>query len=188
MIEQLAVVITADDRFAVVEPQRRSTCESCGVKGACGTSLLDRVLGRRPVQLRVANAIGARAGDQVLIGVADVLLLRAAVVAYLLPVLGLILGGALALELVNFLKWPGTQLWSLGGGVLGFALSLRWVADYSRRLRNDPRYHAELLERVHPEVKIKVAQVSALKSEVEATPQVRHLSHPLRVRISRDDP
>ncbi|WPL17224.1 Sigma-E factor regulatory protein RseC [Thiorhodovibrio winogradskyi] len=147
MIEELAVVIAADDGFAEVEPQRRATCDHCGVKGACGTSLIDRFLGRRPVRLRVVNAMGARAGERVTIGVADAVLLRAALVAYLVPLLGLLLGAALALELADWRQWSGAQSWSLGGGVLGFALSLRWVAGYSRRLRTDPRYRAVLLGR-----------------------------------------
>ncbi|EIC22641.1 SoxR reducing system RseC family protein [Thiorhodovibrio frisius] len=150
MIEEQAIVIAVDDRFAEVEPQRRATCDHCGVKGACGTSLIDRFLGRRPVRLRVTNAIGARVGERVILGVADAVLLRAAVVAYLVPLLGLLLGAALALELADWRQWPGAQSWSLGGGVLGFALSLRWVADYSRRLRGDPRYRAVLLGRAEP--------------------------------------
>lgn len=148
MIEEAAIVIAIHEGTAEVQPQRRATCDHCGVKGACGTSLIDRFLGRRPLRLRVDNAIGARIGEQVTLGMDESVLLRAALAAYLAPLAGLILVGAAALELAARWHWPGGDLWSLGGGLAGFVLSMVWVAGYSRRLRSDPRYRPILLERV----------------------------------------
>jgi sigma-E factor negative regulatory protein RseC len=149
MIEEFAIVVAVDGGFAEVEPQRRATCDHCGAKGACGTSLIDRFLGRRPLRLRVENGIAARVGERVILGVADAVLLRAAVAAYLVPLIGLILGAALALAVAERLAWPGDDLWSLGGGLLGLVLSFRWVAHDSRRRRSDPRYQPQLLARAN---------------------------------------
>ncbi|MBK1649965.1 SoxR reducing system RseC family protein [Rhabdochromatium marinum] len=152
MIEEFAIVVATDDSYAEVEPQRRSTCHHCAVQGACGTSLIDKFLGRRPLRLRVTNSIGARVGERVILGVADAMLLRAAVAAYLLPLFGLMLGAALALELAAWGRWPGGDLWAVAGALLGFTLALRGVAGYSRRLRADERYQPCLLGRAAPQV------------------------------------
>lgn len=169
MIEEIAVVTALHGATAEVEPQRRATCDHCGVKGSCGTSLIDRFLGRRPLRLNVQNAIGARVGERVLIGVADAVLLRAAVAAYLVPLLGLILGAALTLELAHRWHWPGADPWSLAGGLIGFALALRWTGGYSRRLRADPRYRPTLLGR---------APTEAHAAVLSAAPRVTLSSQP----------
>lgn len=145
MIEELAVVVATDQHGAEVEPQRRAGCDGCGVRGACGTSLIDRFLGRRPVRLHVANAIDAKVGDRVIIGLEESILTRAALAAYLVPLLGLILFAILARELARAFHWPGAELWSMAGALVGFVLALRWVAGYGRRLRAHPRYRALLL-------------------------------------------
>lgn len=148
MIEEFAVVVAVDGDVAEVEPQRRASCDHCGVKGACGTSLIDRFLGRRPLRLMVENPIAARVGERVVLGVADDALLKAALAAYLAPLGGLILGGGLGLEIAGWLGQPTLQdLWSLTGGAIGFVLTLRWVAGFSRRLRQDPRYRPVLIGR-----------------------------------------
>jgi sigma-E factor negative regulatory protein RseC len=147
MIEEFAIVVAADERFALVEPQRRATCDHCGVRSTCGTSLIDRFLGRRPLRLQVENPLAAKVGERVILGVADAVLLRAALVAYLVPLGGLMLGAAALGELASWRHWPGGESWALGGGLLGFGLALRWVSTYSRRLRQDPRYRAVLLGR-----------------------------------------
>lgn len=147
MIEESAIVVATEGTFADVEPQRRASCDHCGVRATCGTSLIDRFLGRRPLRLRVENVLDAQVGERVTLGVADAVLLRAALVAYLVPLAGLIFGAAVLNALVLWGHWPGGEHWAFAGGLLGFGLALRWVACYSRRLRQDPRYRAVLLAR-----------------------------------------
>lgn len=94
MIEENAIVHSAEAGLVEVEVQRRSTCGGCSAQGACGVSLLDRLLGRRVQRLIIANTLRARPGETVIIGVPEAALLRAALAAYLWPLLGL-LGGAI---------------------------------------------------------------------------------------------
>jgi sigma-E factor negative regulatory protein RseC len=88
LIEESAVIIARDGQFADVQALRRGACGACGARAACGTSLLDRFLGRRPLHLRVVNVLDARIGEQVVIGVPETALLQAAVSAYLVPMTG----------------------------------------------------------------------------------------------------
>ena len=151
MIEEKGNVLHAADGIAVVEAVRRSSCGSCAAAGGCGTSLLDRFLGRRPLRLQVENSLGVAAGEAVVVGVPESALLRAAAAAYLGPLAGLI-GGAILGQ-----HWPlpstagATELTSIVGGVLGLVVALRLVAGYSARLAVDPRFRPVLLRRDRPE-------------------------------------
>lgn len=146
MIEEQAVVARLDGEDAEVEVQRRSACGGCGASGSCGISALDRYFGRRISLLRVANDIGARPGDAVVIGLSETAMLRAALAAYLAPLLGLLLGAIGAQAIADALAWS-SQAGVILGGLLGLVLVLRWLSGYSARLARDPRYRAVILRR-----------------------------------------
>lgn len=150
MIEQLARVLSlsaglgpGDPGLAEVQVERQASCGSCSAQTGCGVSLLDRLLGRRPQRLLVVNGIGVRVGETVVIGVPEGALLKAALAAYLGPLVGLF-AGALLVE-----GWFGAaaQGLTLIGAALGFVLALLGLRRYSRRLASDPRYRARLLRR-----------------------------------------
>lgn len=158
MIEEQAIVVRADTGTAWVETVRRSTCGSCGAAAGCGTSLLDRFLGRRPQQLEVENSLEVAAGERVILGVPEGSLLRAAAAAYLGPLLGLILGAVVGRHLPLVpppaldptMASHGPEWLSLLGGAVGFVLALRLVARWSRSLARDPRFRPVLLRRAPP--------------------------------------
>lgn len=121
MIEETAWVVRIEDERAWVETQRRASCGSCASKSGCGTSALAEWFGRRTVGLLVDNRVGARIGEEVVIGVPETVLVGGAARIYGLPLLTL-LGGA------------GLGAWVAGsaqndlmvglGGVLGLGLGL----------------------------------------------------------------
>jgi sigma-E factor negative regulatory protein RseC len=147
VIEEQGIVIARTGDIAEVEVRRRSGCHGCSVQGACGTSLIDRYLGRRKSLLQVDNALDVVPGDEVVVGVSDAVLLRAAVAAYLVPLIGLIGGAVVAIEVAARLPALQEQTAALVGALLGFVLALRWVRHYGRRLQADPRFRAVLLRR-----------------------------------------
>lgn len=145
MIEEQAIVISSEAGIAEVEIVRRSTCGACSARSGCGVSLLDRVLGRRPQRLLLVDKLSVRPGDEVMVGIPEAALLKAAVAAYMVPLVGL-LAGAIAGDLMGG-GATGQGLPLLTGG-LGFAAGLLGTRLYSRRLAADPRWRAVLLRRV----------------------------------------
>ncbi len=127
MIEEQGTVIGLAGPYARVRTRRRSACGTCSVQGACGTSLLERYLGRRMVELTAFNQANAVVGDRVLIGISEHDLLSAAVAAYLVPILAL-LAGALIGDAVGGLH---AEIISLFGAILGLALAMIWLRGYS---------------------------------------------------------
>lgn len=147
MIEENGIVERLEGDLALVRTERRSTCGGCRASGSCGTSLLDRMLGRRAVLLRAENRAGANAGDQVVVGVDESTLLRAAVLAYLLPMLALIVGAVLGQTLAD-LTGLASQLPALAGAAGAFALALMRLRRYSAELEGASDRQAIVLRRL----------------------------------------
>lgn len=94
MLETRATVIRVEGTEAIVEAEQGGGCGSCGGGKGCSSGKLSQMLCVRPREFRVTNEVNARVGDQVLVGVADGLLLRSALILYGLPML-LLFAGAL---------------------------------------------------------------------------------------------
>jgi sigma-E factor negative regulatory protein RseC len=132
-IEEQGVVVNADDSWATVRMQRQSTCGSCSARSGCGNGVLSEVLGRRVLELRLANVHGLRPGDRVTLGIRDRALVSGAVAMYLLPLFGLIAASTLLGALL-----PGlSEGWLIVAGAGGFGLGLmvvrRWLRVQGQR-------------------------------------------------------
>jgi sigma-E factor negative regulatory protein RseC len=130
MLETPAVVVKTEARAALVEADFGGGCGSglCA-KGGCGTAVLAQLFSRTPRSpMRADNPIEARPGERVIVGVEEGMLLRATLIAYLLPLI-LFVGGALVPH--GFQAGDGAAaLGALLGLILGWGaarvLSRRW--------------------------------------------------------------
>ena len=71
MLTEKATVIAIRHDTAVVETRRRSACGGCAVNASCGTGVIARWWGDRPLRMEVGNSVGARVGEEVLLGVEE---------------------------------------------------------------------------------------------------------------------
>lgn len=123
-MEESGTVVALEGGTARVRLLRRATCDKCGM---CG-------MGQRPeVVVEVPNTAGAAPGDEVRLRVEDSSLLRAAFVAYLVPLLALIAGFLLVNRLLLAAGVRGRELPAIAGGFLACALSYLYVRSYDRR-------------------------------------------------------
>jgi sigma-E factor negative regulatory protein RseC len=99
MIETPATVVGLGPGVAWVETVRQSACGHCESARSCGTSVLAKLFGAPRSRLQIPDAHGLRVGEQVVIGIPDGTLVRASVVAYLLPLAALVAAAALATAL-----------------------------------------------------------------------------------------
>lgn len=127
MLETPAIVVQTEARAALVETDFGGGCGSglCA-KGGCGTALLAQMFSRTPrAPLRVVNPIEARIGERVIVGVEEGSLLRATLIAYLLPLAMLVLGAVLPQRLFGIPHagdgWAA--LGALGGLALGWTVA-----------------------------------------------------------------
>ncbi len=121
-MENRGVVTSLEGQCALVEITPVSGgCGRCHEAGGCGSNLLNESL--RPQRLnvyRLPNGIDAKVGDAVIISVAEGAVLRAALLAYLLPALFLIVGAAIGTQLAA----PGSDGWALAGAGVGLGIGL----------------------------------------------------------------
>ena len=96
MIKETGRVVAVDGDSIWVEITPRSACSSCNIGAGCGTSVLARWFGRHSNCIRVPNRYALQQNDTALIGISDQALLKAALLAYMLPVLGMVVAAMLA--------------------------------------------------------------------------------------------
>jgi sigma-E factor negative regulatory protein RseC len=145
MMEQDATVLAAEGDFAQVQIARTLACGGCAEQVACGTAAVGKWLSRRRLEVRVHNPIGALPGDRVVIGISEGALTQASVAAYLLPVLGLLVGAGTAQALLGSAAGEAA---AIVGGAAGLAAGLAWLAGFAKRRRKDSAFRAVVLRRV----------------------------------------
>ncbi len=130
-----------------VETFQQSTCGSCEAKGACGQGVLGRWLSRGTHCIRVLCDKGQAdfftVGQWVEIGVPDGVVLKASLMAYLLPLLSMI---TVAIVFDSVMQnGSGGDFYPLIGGVIGFIAGLALVRLYERKHLDSRQNQPQLL-------------------------------------------
>ena len=133
-----AIVTRIEGDIALVEAAAAGTgCGRCNEAGGCASGLLAQTL--RPERMyRLPNHIGAAVGDRVVVSVAEGAVLRAALLAYLLPLSLLMAGAALGTVMMH------DDVVALAGAAIGLAAGLTLLRWNQRRL-SGPAGAGELL-------------------------------------------
>jgi len=148
IIEETARVVALDGDQAWVTTQRRSACESCAANKGCGTGIMARGFsGRRTLQLKVRNNVAAVVGDDVVLGIDDRVLVRSALLMYLLPLLALMAGAWLGEIINDGLFYIDNEYLSIMAGLLAMVAVLGWVHRHARLLAATGNYQPRILRR-----------------------------------------
>lgn len=101
MLEHSGRVISVTADSVLVETVRRSACGQCNVGADCGTSVIAQLFRHKTNRVRVPNRVYQQglgrqglelhAGDEVVLGIPEQLLLHTALWAYMVPMLSMIL-------------------------------------------------------------------------------------------------
>ena len=119
MHEIQAVVRRLEDNCVWIETDPASSCERCKGGQGCSSVSLSRVFCRSRRQFRVQNTLPLAIGDVVAVGMNEQVVMQAALLAYGVPVVGLIFGAWLGGAL-----WPASaDLAGAATGALGFVLA-----------------------------------------------------------------
>ncbi len=133
-MEQAVTVVGVVGHDALVQGRRISACGQCAGKSACGTlgSWVERYS-----EMRVANPIEARVGDEVIVSVADGVLIRAAIRLYGVPMLGFFTTGFLVRYMAFYFGAATPELWAAGGALAGMMAVLVWLRCTSGDMQPD---------------------------------------------------
>lgn len=94
MMEQVGRVIKADtDGWVTVEVEMKSACSHCSQSESCGTSAISKAFSARVQQFSLPASQTYVPGTLLKLGLPESVVLKAAALVYLLPLLGLFIGG-----------------------------------------------------------------------------------------------
>ena len=131
MMVERARVVAVDADACWVQTIATPGCSACSSGQGCGGGVIGKLLGERRHHLRVALPASVRPAvdDEVEIGVREHSVLRASVLAYLLPLAGIV-AGAVAGE--RLAPTGGSDAWSMAAAAAGFLLAVAAARALSR--------------------------------------------------------
>lgn len=138
MITETGTVIALKGEQVWVQTIRQSACESCSARSGCGQRVLASVSDGRANQVLVHNAVNARVGDEVTLGIDEQALLAASLVVYAVPLLLMVLASIAGHKMSG-----GLDAGAIMGAVVGLAAGF-WIGRWIQAGRGD-RYQPRLL-------------------------------------------
>lgn len=124
MIATTARVVSANNGIAQVESTEKSGCGGCASREACGVSGLGKYFSHKRKTIPVRCDANVRAGDELQLSMEEGELLKAGLLAYLLPSVLALTGAGIATAFG--LGDVGAALGAANGMALGFLLG-RWT-------------------------------------------------------------
>ncbi|HPY41301.1 MAG TPA: SoxR reducing system RseC family protein [Thiolinea sp.] len=133
MIEQTARVVSTQHNHAWVLPLNSMACNSCSTKASAGCSNAFSFLSSAKAKcepIYVQNPLHAKPGEEVVIGTQGNTLVMYSVLAYLLPLISMLVFAILGSQVFQALQLPqegGAVLAGIAGLFSGFKLA-NWLA------------------------------------------------------------
>lgn len=126
MIEQHAIILAIETpverpAVATIEVVRRTACGLCGKTRGCGNAFWGKLFGHKDVSLKAENAINAKVGQSVIVGIEEKALLKSALLLYIAPLATMLFGAILAS------KVSPSDLSAMVGAVAGLLVGFFWI-------------------------------------------------------------
>lgn len=142
MIEETGRVVAVEKNTLWVETIRKAACDSCASQKGCGHSVLAK-LGDGKNHVRVLNPSPDNypfaVGDDVVIGVPEDVVVVGSMIAYLLPLICL-----LVFSVAGQLLW-GSDGYTILFGMLGLILGFVFVRWHFLARRDDARFQPSII-------------------------------------------
>ncbi|SQH75594.1 Sigma-E factor regulatory protein RseC [Shewanella benthica] len=130
MMEEMAKVIKCDDKgWVTVEVQVKNACSHCDNSESCGTSAVASAFSPKVQVFSIPSDNQYEPGQLLRLGLPESVILKAAVLIYLLPLLGLFVGAGLATLVLSQFQVEVSDLQVIPAALTGAFLA--WL--YARR-------------------------------------------------------
>lgn len=123
--QEIGVVIEVNGNVAKVKAARHGDCDNCG---ACP--------GDSAIVMDVRNAVSAKPGQKVSFEMHSASMVLAAFVVYAIPLFAATAGTVIGWLIANQLG-QALVAFQVGGGIIGFGLSLIVIKLYDRAIKNN---------------------------------------------------
>ncbi len=134
MIEQTAKVVRTQQDYAWVVPLGKTACGACHTSSSCSSKLdFFSFLKSEPEALYVANPLRSKPGDEVVVGVQGNALITYSLLAYLLPLVSMIVFAMLGNVIFQRLGMEA-ELGGILAGIAGLLGGLKLAAWLGTRV------------------------------------------------------
>lgn len=140
MIKEWATVVSWQQGIAVVRYDRKTGCCNCNAGFDCSIPTLNELVPQNEHPLQIPNHQLLKPGQRVEVGIAEGALLRSAMLVYMMPLLGMMLGGIL------LQYWLGTDAFAALGTLLGGGVAFILVRSLVYRLGKQSKYQPIILQ------------------------------------------
>jgi len=154
MIIEQARVSRVEGERVWVECSTKSACEHCQAAKNCGTSAISKALPKRTQQIVARSSLVVKPGQLVEIGIPEDSLVRSALVVYLWPLFGLILGAVIGQQLLS-----GGDAVVIGGSLVGGGLGALLARRWSVRQTQGDSLQPQVLRVLSAESEVKITLV-----------------------------
>ncbi|PYB16332.1 SoxR-reducing system protein RseC [Serratia marcescens] len=140
MMKEWARVVSWQQGVALLRCEPKAGCGSCTARSGCGARALNELVPETEHQLQVHIDQPLEPGQRVEVGIAEGSLLRSAMLVYLTPLLGMMLGGTLLQYCF------GSDASAAVGAVLGGGAAFMLARRLARRLGEQAEYQPVVLQ------------------------------------------
>lgn len=127
MIEERAVIVGMDalpKPLVWLEVERKNACGLCGQTRGCGNKVWGKLFRHQQGWFAAKNSIQASVGQSVIVAIDERAVMTAALLVYLIPVVSMLLLGALAHYVF------ASEMAALVGSIAGLLIAWGWVKGY----------------------------------------------------------
>jgi len=145
VIEENALVVATEGKYAWVETLRQNACGQCASQKGCGSATLQDVFGKRDRVLRAVSDIGVKVGDEVVIGVEERALVRGSMLVYAMPLIAMIVCALLGDTLAKHVMSIDADLMSVFGALVGLLFSVAVIRWFSNKVSHNADFQPVVL-------------------------------------------
>lgn len=146
MITETGRVVAIEDDGLWVETIRKSTCSNCAAQKGCGHGVVNKLGSNRSSYIRVLfgdqHPDHFCVDDEVEITIPEQILVGAAFIVYMVPLLLMLVGAAIGESLLS--QYMDESFAAIVGCVSGFASGLCIIRWHSINIRNNCEYQPRL--------------------------------------------
>lgn len=140
MMKEWATVVSWQQGVALLRCEPKAGCGSCTARSGCGARALNELIPESEHHLQVQIEQPLEPGQRVEVGIAESSLLRSAMLVYMTPLFGVILGGGL------LQWWQGSDAAALLGAVIGGSAAFLVARLLAARLGEQADYQPVVLQ------------------------------------------
>ncbi|MFT5708208.1 MAG: sigma-E factor negative regulatory protein RseC [Oceanospirillaceae bacterium] len=142
MIEEKALIVAVSENEVTIAATRNSACGQCASKSDCGQSSIAQWAASKMVNIEVRRPIdlALEVGDTVLVGINEKSFLKASLLLYFFPLVGMFVAAAVATS-VSALEWQ-----VIVSAFVGLFCSFYLVRFISKKLEQRSIYQMLILD------------------------------------------